>query len=140
MKIKIKKLNENATLPKYAHEGDAGMDLYASEDVLIKAGERAIVPTGIAMEYPSGYATLIWDKSGMAANFGIKVMGGVFEPTYKGEYMIILFNTSKEDYKVKRGQKIAQILLQPTLTAEIEEVNELSYSLRGENRFGSTGK
>jgi dUTP pyrophosphatase len=91
------------------------------------------------MEYDEGYCTLIWDKSGMAGNSGIKAMGGVFEGTYKGEYKIILLNTSKEDYNIKKGQKIAQILVQPIIQAEVEEVQELSESLRGANGFGSSG-
>jgi len=139
IKLKVKKLHPDAVIPHYARVGDAGMDLYSVEEKLIKAGEKAIIKTGIAMEYPEGYCTLIWDKSGMAANFGIKVMGGVFEHIYRGEYMIILFNTSKEDYLVKKGQKIAQVIVQPIITVDVEEVHELSESVRGENRFGSTG-
>ncbi len=139
VKIKIKKLHPDAVIPHYAHEGDAGMDIYSVEDTVIPAGERKIIKTGIAMEYSPEYTTLIWDKSGMAANFGIKVMGGVFEHIYKGEYMIILLNTSKEDYQVKKGQKIAQVLVQPIVHAEVEEVDELENSSRGEGRFGSTG-
>lgn len=139
MKLKIKKIHPDAKIPQYAHPGDAGMDLFSIEDKIIKAGEREIIGTGIGMEYPEGFCTLIWDKSGMAANSGIKVMGGVFEHIYKGEYKIILLNTTKQDYEVKKGQKIAQILVQPIITAEIEEVKELSESPRGEGRFGSTG-
>ncbi len=139
VRIKVKKFSEDAILPSYAHKGDAGMDLFSIEDLIIKAGERAIVHTGIGMEYPAGYCTLIWDKSGMFGNNGIKVMGGVFEHIYKGEYKIILLNTSEKDYLVKKGQKIAQVLVQPICTAEIEEVQELSSSVRGEKGFGSTG-
>ena len=138
VKIRVKKLHPDAIIPSYGHPGDSGMDLFSVEEILIKAGERAIVHTGIAMEYPEGYCTLIWDKSGMAGNSGIKVMGGVFEGVYKGEYKIILFNTSKEDYIVKKGQKICQVLVQPIINAEIEEVKELSESSRGTNGFGST--
>jgi dUTP pyrophosphatase len=139
MKLRIKKLHPDAKIPQYAHPGDAGMDLFSIEDKTIKAGEREIIGTGIAMEYPKEFCTLIWDKSGMAANSGIKVMGGVFEHVYKGEYKIILLNTTKQDYEVKKGQKIAQVLVQPIISAEIEEVNDLSESTRGEGRFGSTG-
>jgi dUTP pyrophosphatase len=139
VKLKVKKLHPDAILPSYGHVGDSGLDLYSVEDILIKAGERVLVHTGIAMEYPSGYCTLIWDKSGLAANSGIKTMGGVFEHVYKGEYKIIMFNTTKEDYQVKKGQKIAQVLIQPIITAEVEEVQELSESTRGASGFGSTG-
>jgi dUTP pyrophosphatase len=139
VKVKIKKLINDARIPKYAHEGDAGMDIYSSEDKTILPGERVTVSTGIAMEFPKGYVALIWDKSGMANNFGIKVMGGVLEHTYRGEYMIILLNTSKELYQIKKHQKIAQVLIQPIETAEIEEIENLSETIRGEGRFGSTG-
>lgn len=139
VKIKVKKLHPDAKLPSYAHDDDSGMDIFSVEEVLIRAGERVIVHTGIAMEYQREYATLVWDKGGMAANHGIKVMGGVFEHTYKGEYMIVLFNSSKEDYIVKKGDKIAQVLVQPIVHAEIEEVEGLKESSRGEGRFGSTG-
>jgi dUTP pyrophosphatase len=139
MKLKIKKLHPDAKIPQYAHAGDSGMDIFSIEDKIIKAGEREIIGTGIAMEYSPEYCTLIWDKSGMAVNYGIKVMGGVFEHIYKGEYKIILLNTSNQDYEVKKGQKIAQILIQPIVIAEIEEVLELEESSRKENRFGSTG-
>jgi dUTP pyrophosphatase len=139
VKLKVKKLHPDAILPHYAHPGDAGLDIFSVEDILVKAGEKAIISTGIAIEYPEGYCTLIWDKSGLAGNSGIKTMGGVFEHIYRGEYKIIVFNTSKTDYQVKKGQKIAQILVQPIITAEIEETQELSETVRGEGRFGSTG-
>jgi len=139
MKLRIKKLHPDAILPKYAHPGDSGMDIFSIEDKIIKAGTREIIGTGIAMEYSEEFCTLIWDKSGMAANYGIKVMGGVFEHIYKGEYKIILLNTTDKDFEIKKGQKIAQILVQPIIIADIEEVSELSESKRGQNRFGSTG-
>ena len=139
LKIKVKKLHPDAIIPHYAREGDSGLDLYSVENLIIKAGERALVPTGIAMEYPEGYCTLIWDKSGLAANHGLTMLGGVFEPIYKGEYKIIILNTSKQDYEIKKGQKICQVLVQPIIHAEIEEVQELSESARGPNGFGSTG-
>lgn len=140
MRIKIKKLNLEARIPSYALKGDAGMDLFSCEDAVLKPGERKAVSTGIAIEFPEGYAGLIWDKGGMAVNSGIKTMGGVFEHTYRGDYKIILLNTSDEEYHVKKGDKIAQLLIQPVVSAEIEQVQELSESPRGERRFGSTGK
>lgn len=139
VKIKVKKLHLDAILPSYAHAGDAGMDIFSVEDVLIKSGERALVSTGLSMEFPEGYVCLIWDKSGLAAKNGIKTMGGVIEHSYRGEYKIILLNTSKEDFKIIKGQKIAQALIQPIVSAEIEEVEELSDSHRGKDGFGSTG-
>ena len=138
MKLKIKKLREDAIIPKYAHKGDAGLDLFSCENCVLYPGERKLVSTGIATEFPEGYVALVWDKSGIAAK-GIKTMGGVIEHTYRGEYKVIMLNTTKESYEIKKGQKIAQLLIQPIVTAEVEEVSELSKSERGEGGFGSTG-
>ncbi|OGJ21100.1 deoxyuridine 5'-triphosphate nucleotidohydrolase [Candidatus Pacearchaeota archaeon RBG_13_36_9] len=138
MQLKIKKLNPEAKLPSYAHKGDAGLDLFSCEDAVLKPGERKMFSTGISTEFPEGYVALIWDKSGIAAS-GIKTMGGVLEHTYRGEYKVITLNTSSENYEIKKGQKIAQLLIQPIVTAEVEEANELSETKRGEGAFGSTG-
>ena len=139
MKIKIKKLNENAVIPAYAHPGDAGMDLYASEDGVINPGERKLIGTGLSIELPEGYVSLIWDKSGLAAKRGITTLGGVIEYTYRGEYRVVMYNTSQEPHEVKAGEKIAQLLIQPIVSAEVEEVTELSETARGDGAFGSTG-
>ncbi len=139
MKLKIKKLKENAVIPDYAHEGDAGLDIYSVEEIIIPAGEREIISTGLGFEIEGGFVGLVWDKSGLAANSGIKTMAGVLDSGYRGELKIVLLNTGKEDYKIEKRQKIAQLLIQPIVRAEVEEVDELSDSERGENRFGSTG-
>ena len=139
LRIKIKKLSPEAKLPVYAHEGDAGMDLFSNEDSEILPGERKLIGTGLQIELPPGYVSLIWDKSGIAYKKGIKTMAGVIEYTYRGEYKILLCNTSKESFKIEKGEKIAQILIQPIITAEIEEVDELNNTSRGESGFGSTG-
>jgi len=136
--IKIKKLNPEAIIPSYAHEGDAGLDLFSCEDLIIYPGERKLVPTGLSIELPEGYVALIWDKSGIASK-GIHRLAGVGDSGYRGEYKIILLNTTKEIYEIKKGDKIAQLLIQPIMTAEIEVVNELSETTRGEGGFGSTG-
>jgi dUTP pyrophosphatase len=136
--IKIKKLIPEAIIPSYAHEGDAGMDIHSCEDFILGPNERHLFSTGISIELPAGYVSLIWDKSGVA-NKGIKTMGGVIEHTYRGEYKIILYNTGKEPYEIKKGQKIAQILIQPIITAQVQEVSELSETKRGSGAFGSTG-
>jgi dUTP pyrophosphatase len=138
MKLLVKKLNPDARVPEYAHKGDAGLDLYSCEDCIVPAGESRAVGTGIALEFDSGYAALIWDKSGIALK-GITVLGGVIEHTYRGEYKVIMFNTSKKEYIVKRGDKVAQVLIQPISTVEVQETNELSSSVRGEKAFGSSG-
>lgn len=138
--VKVKKLHPDAILPSYAHEGDAGMDLFSFENIIIKAGERRLIKTGLSLEFPKGYVALVWDKSGLAANKGITTLAGVIEYTYRGEYKIALLNTSKEDYIITKGDKIAQLLIQPVMTAEVQEVSELSETSRGEEGFGSTGR
>ncbi len=139
MKIQIKKIDPEAITPKFALRGDAGMDLYSSEDVILSSGERTSCKTGIAIKIPEGYAGLIWDKGGPSHKFGIKTLGGVFDSNYTGEYLIGLINLSREDFEIKRGQKIAQVLFQKIEIPEIEEVNELSETNRGSGAFGSTG-
>jgi len=139
IKIKVKKLSQEAIIPCYAHEGDAGMDLFSIENLTIKAGKREMIHTGISIELPIGFVAPVWDKSGLAIKNGLKTIGGVIEHTYHGEYCVAIFNSSNQDYAIKKGQKIAQILIQPICTAEIEEVQELTKSVRGDKGFGSTG-
>ncbi len=140
IKVEIKKINNDAKIPTYAHSGDAGMDVYSAERVVVKIGERAKVPTGIAMEIPGGFVGLVWDKSGISMNFGIKTLGGVVDAGYRGEVVIGVVNLSKEDYVIEKGDKIAQMLIQKIESPKIIEVEELSNTDRGENGFGSTGK
>lgn len=140
MEIKIKKLHPEAKLPTYAHNGDAGMDLFAINDVVTKAGERVLIGTGIAMEIPIGYVGLIWDKSGLSTTHGLKTLGGVVDTGYRGEIKIGIINLSEEDYKISVGHKIAQMLIQKVEQPHIIESNELSCTLRGEEGFGSTGR
>lgn len=140
VKLKVKKLSEDAIVPSYAHDGDAGMDIYANEDKFVAPGKRAFVSTGIGLEFPKGYVALVWDKSGLAAKNGIHCMAGVGDSSYRGEYRIVLLNTSDQGYEIKKGEKIAQILIQPIEVVEVEEVEELSDdSSRGKGSFGSTG-
>ncbi len=137
--IHIKKLNSSAVVPSYAHTHDAGMDLYACESIVITAGMRGLVPTGVAMAIPAGYVGLIWDKSGMALKFGLKVMGGVIDSGYRGEIKVIVHNLSSSDYMVRAGEKIAQMLIQPVVQMPLVEVEDLDATLRGKGGFGSTG-
>lgn len=139
MKIKIKKLHSDAIIPKYAHDGDAGMDLFSIEDLILKPKHRAIVRTGLSIEFPKGYVALMWDKSGIAKE-GVTTLAGVGDAGYRGEYKIVLYNLSSKKYEIKKGQKIAQILIQKVESPEIEEVDELSETSRGTGGFGSTGK
>jgi dUTP pyrophosphatase len=139
MKLKIKKLNNDAVMPTYAHSFDAGMDLRTVEEVIVKAGEDAKIKTGLAMEIPEGYVGLVWDKSGIGSK-GLKTLGGVIDAHYRGEIMILMRNLNNEDYTFQKGDKVAQLLIQKIEHPEIEEANELSETVRGEGRFGSTGK
>ena len=139
MKIQIKKLHPDAKIPMFALEGDAGLDLYSVADAILKPGQRISCPTGIAIKIPDGYVGLIWDKGGPSHKFGIKTLGGVFDSNYTGEYLIGLVNLSQEDYKIEKGQKIAQVLIQKIEIPEIEEIDELEETNRGDGAFGSTG-
>jgi len=140
LKIKIQKIGD-AKIPNYAHEGDAGLDIYSVEEsYILKSGERKGFLTGIKMEIPSGYVGLIWDKSGLASKHGIKTMAGVIDSSYRGEVAIVLINLGSENYLIEKNTKIAQILIQKAEYAEIEEVENLEETERGDGGFGSTGK
>ena len=139
MKVRIKKLDPEAIIPRFSQEGDAAMELFSIENVILEPGERVSCRTGIAMKIPAGYAALIWDKSGPSHKFGIKTLGGVFDSNYIGEYLIGLINLSRENFEIKKGQKIAQVLFQKVEAPEFEEVSEFEKTNRGEGRHGSTG-
>ena len=139
MLIKFQKNLDDAIIPHYAHPGDAGMDIFSAEETIIKAGEIKSVRTGVKIELPEGFVALVWDKSGLALKNGIKTMAGVIDSGYRGEIGIVLANLSDQDYKIEKGQKIAQMLIQKVERAEIEEVKELSETKRGADGFGSTG-
>lgn len=139
MKILIKKLVSEAKIPAFSQQGDAGMDLFSTEDVILKSGQRVSCKTGIAVKIPKDYVGLVWDKSGPSHKFGIKTLGGVFDSNYTGEYLIGLINLGIEDYEIKKGQKIAQIIFQKVEIPEIEEIDELPQTNRGDGAFGSTG-
>lgn len=139
MKIKIKKLHSDAKTPDFAQAGDVGMDLFSVEEVEIKPGQRSEIHTGVAIVLPEGYAGLIWDKTGPAIGHGMKILGGVFDSNYTGEYILCLVNLGQEDYIIKKGQKVAQLLVQKVETPEIEEIDELPETNRGDGRRGSTG-
>ncbi|MDD5589583.1 MAG: dUTP diphosphatase [Candidatus Portnoybacteria bacterium] len=139
MKILVKKLHPDAKIPVFSLKGDAGMDLFSIEDRLMKPGEKYVVKTGIAMKIPKGYAALVWDKGGPSHKYGVKTLGGVFDSNYTGEYLIGLINLGKEDFKIKKGQKIAQVLIQKVETPKIEFMEEFPGTNRGQGRYGSTG-
>jgi dUTP pyrophosphatase len=140
MKIKIKKIHPDAQIPKYAHEGDAGMDLYINEPVELEPGERKSIPLGISVEIPEGYVGLMWDKSGLSHKYGIKSFGGVIDSGYRGEIHAGVMNLSDKYFKFEKGHKIAQLLIQKIENVDFEEVKELSNTSRGEGGLGSTGR
>lgn len=141
MDLKIKKLKPIATLPKYGHLGDAGFDLFCTENVTIGVGERALIPTGLAMEIPPGFVGLVWDKSGLSNKSGLKTLGGVIDAGYRGEVLVGVINLGKENYVFEVGHKVAQMLIQKIETVNFVEVSDLDCNTtRGECGFGSTGK
>src|SRR3989338_6604944 len=139
MKIKVKKLREDAKLPTHGDPGDAGVDFYAIEKVVFAPGNQARVHTGIAIEIPEEHVGLIWDKSSVSFNLGLKVFGGVIDSGYRGEIIMCLLNTSDKEVIIEKGHKVAQMIIQKFEHCEIVEVNEISETVRGEGREGSTG-
>ena len=140
MKLKIKRLHADAKIPVYSHHDDAGFDLFVPENIIVKNGERIGVPTGIAMEIPEGYVGLIWDKRGLSIKHGIKTLGGVIDSTYRGEVLVGVINLSGVDYTFEKGHKVAQMIIQKFEHCDILQVDELSETVRGIGREGSTGK
>lgn len=140
MKLKILKLDKKAKKPSYAHEGDAGLDLFALNRIEIKKGDFLAIPTGISMEIPKGYVGLIWDKSGLSINNGLKVLGGVIDSGYRGEIKVGMVNLGNSNHVFESGDKVAQILIQKIERVSIKEDFELSKTKRGKSGFGSTGR
>ena len=140
MKLKIKKIHPEAKLPSYAKKGDAGMDLFVTEEVKIEPGESVGIKSGLAFEVPDGYVGLLWDKSGLSIKNGIKILGGVLDSGFRGEIIVGVINLSKKSYTFEKGHKLTQLLIQPIENPEIEEVKTLPDSERGSGGLGSTGK
>jgi len=137
--IPILRLSQDATLPTRAHPDDAGMDLYSLEDVLLGPGQGRVARTGIALALPTGHVGLIADRSSMAKK-GIKTAGGVIDAGYRGEIQIVFWNLSSEEVQLKKGERIAQLLILPVATPAISEVTSLDETARGVKGFGSSGK
>lgn len=142
--IRIKKLNENAIIPTYGTEFSAGADLYSlpGESITIPAHGTVLIHTGLAMEIPEGYAGLIFARSGLASKRGLAPANkvGVVDPDYRGEFMVALHNHTDEDKTVEGGERVAQLVIVPFITASFTVADELSDTVRGEGGFGSTGK
>lgn len=140
MKINFKRLHPDAIVPSYAHTEDAGFDLCANETVTLQPGDRASIPTGIAIAIPTGYVGLAWDKGGISHKGGIKSLGGVLDTGYTGEIFMGVINLSDKPYTFEKGHKVGQMILQEKIHAEFVEVDDIGQGERGEKRFGSTGK
>jgi dUTP pyrophosphatase len=143
MQLPIRRLSDAATIPTRAHDGDAGLDLYASEAATLGPGERAMVPTGIAVEIPEGHAGMVLPRSGLAARHGIALVNapGLIDSGYRGELRVLLLNTDRaEPFEISPGDRIAQLLVTPFAAAEPAEAPDLALSARGEGGFGSSGR
>ena len=141
MTLGFKRIHPDATLPAYAHASDAGMDVRSVEDLTIPAGRRALVHTGLVMELPRGYEAQVRPRSGLALKHGITVLNtpGTIDAGYRGEVGVILANFGDADFAVKKGDKIAQIVIAPVTQPEIVEVADVNATDRGAGGFGSTG-
>ncbi len=140
MKVKIKRLYPDVLTPAYTYEGDAAFDLYSREDYELKSCERRVFYTGLALEIPFGYVGLIWDRSGLAAKNGLTNLGGVIDCGYRGEVAVTIYNTGSQPCLIKKGERIAQMIIQKAEKCEFEEAEELSVSERGVKGFGSSGR
>jgi dUTP pyrophosphatase len=139
MKLKVKRIHEDAKLPLYQHKGDAGLDIFSSIDCVLEKGEVKLVSSGVKVAIPEGYVGLIWDKSGISLK-GVHKLAGVVDSGYRGEVKVVMVNLGDEPFVIEKGMKIAQLLIQPINEVEVVEVEELEETSRGEEGFGSTGK
>ena len=141
MLLKVEKIHKDAIIPCYAHEGDAGLDLYSIEEVVINPGETALIKTGIRIELPSQTEAQVRPRSGLALKFGITVLNtpGTIDEGYRGEIGVILINHGKNSFTVEKGMKIAQMVVKPVWKVDVMEIEELSSTERGNGGFGSTG-
>jgi dUTP pyrophosphatase len=143
VELRVAKLKEEATLPSRAHEGDAGLDLYACEAAHLGPGERWGVGTGVAVEIPEGHSGLVLPRSGIARDHGIALVNspGLIDAGYRGEVRVLLLNTDPaETFRIAPGDRIAQLVVAPIALAEPVEVESLTESARGDGGFGSSGR
>ena len=140
--VRVKKLRENAVLPSYGSDYAAGADLYACNAVTVEPGATEFVQTGLALEVPAGYAGLVYARSGLACKKGLAPANkvGVIDADYRGEIMVALYNHSSQAVEIEPGERVAQLVITPYLTAVFEETEELTDTVRGEGGFGSTGR
>ena len=140
IEVAVRRLRPDAEIPSQAYEGDAGLDLAACEPAVLEPGERAIVPTGVAVEIPKGYAGFIQPRSGLAARHGIGIVNspGLIDSGYRGEIRVVLLNTGREPFSVEAGMRVAQLVIAPVASVRLVEVDELAASERGTQGFGSS--
>jgi dUTP pyrophosphatase len=139
--LKVKRLDGGAMLPQYAHDGDAGLDVFSNEDADIGPGESKLVKTGISIELPDCTEAQIRPRSGLALKHGISVLNtpGTIDTGYRGEVGVILINHGKKPFHVEKGMRVAQMVVKPVLRVQVVAVDELSNTERGAGGFGSTG-
>ena len=143
MSLRVRRLDPDAKLPTRAHDGDAGLDLYALEEAVLAPGERISLGTGIAVEIPPGRAGLVLPRSGLAAQHGIALVNapGLIDSGYRGEVRVLLLNTDREQrFEIRRGDRIAQLVLVAVEALDLVVVDELELSERGAGGFGSSGR
>jgi len=141
--ITFSKINPDAIIPQYSNIGDAGMDLYSTEDVFLSKGERKIIKTGLRVKIPSGTVGLVCPRSGLAIKSGITVLNGpgILDGEYRGELGVILINESRNGYQVSKGDRIAQLVIVPFINCQIIQKDDLEINTdRGDGGFGSSGK
>ena len=137
--MKVKKLHSNALLPKRAHPTDSGADLFALQRTVLPPRAVTHVHTGIAIELEEGTSGIIWGKSSVESK-GIKAMAGLVDAPYRGELIVCMYNLNEEEFVFEQGQKVAQLVILPTLYPNFEEAEELTDTARGTGGFGSTGQ
>ena len=140
VKVKIKKLSEDAMMPLKAHQTDAGFDLYASETVVIPSNGRKLIPTNIAMSIPQGYYGMVVGRSGNTIKRGLVGQTGVVDCGYLGGIGILAFNFTDDDIVIEKGERAGQIVITPILDCSLQVVDELGDTDRGDGGYGSTGK
>ncbi|MFA6030099.1 MAG: dUTP diphosphatase [Elusimicrobiota bacterium] len=143
LEVKVQKLSADVKTPAYAHDGDAGVDLYSTIDHALPPGERVLIPTGLKFAIPHGYEGQVRPKSGLALKHGITVLNtpGTVDAPFRGEVGIVLINLDpRESYEIRKGEKIAQMVFNKVEYAAFTEASELSATTRGEGGYGSTGK
>jgi dUTP pyrophosphatase len=141
IRVLVRRLDPTIPLPTYAREGDAGLDLQAAEATTLEPGGRALLSTGLAVAIPAGYAGFVLPRSGLALRHGLTLLNapGLIDAGYRGEIKVLLINHDRAPVTVARGERIAQLVLQPVERTELFEVQELPPSERGDGGFGSTG-